>query len=39
MPIIFMRTGYHKTYKDCNPDFSETVNLKEHTEPVHIKKG
>ena len=38
MAIIFIRTGYHKLYKDCDSDFSEKVNLKEHTEPVHIKK-
>ena len=33
-----MKTGCHKTCQSCDYDFSEKVNLKEHTEPVHIKK-
>ena len=38
MSIFFMKTGCHKTCQSCDYDFSEKVNLKEHTEPVHIKK-
>ena len=38
MPIIFMKKGCRKSFQSCDYDFSEKVNLKEHTDPVHIKK-
>ena len=38
MPIIFMKKGCHKTYLSCDFDSPEKVNLKEHVQPVHMKK-
>ena len=38
MSIIFMKTGGNKTCQSCDYDFSEIVNMKEHTKPVHIEK-
>ena len=34
----FLKDRMSKTCKSCDYDFSERVNMKEHTEPLHIKK-
>jgi len=36
--VFLVKTGCNKICQSCHYDFSEKVNLREHTEPIHIEK-